>query len=113
MNAATVSRVLSLIPDRIVRLPSGSTFDAANATACAHPERITHLVQFLSWLAPLNPITKDDLRVFGLMTPYGKPAVDAAPEEEGDAELELEPELDVPVPASAGVVEPRAEATLP
>lgn len=98
MNAAVVSRTLALIPDRVPRMQSGSAFDPAAPGACAHPERIAHLAQFLSWLGPLNPITKDDLRVFGLMTPYGKPAIaleaDEAADEldvEIDADLALEP----------------------
>lgn len=103
MNAAVVSRTLALIPDRVPRMQSGSPFDPAAPGACPHPERITHLAQFLSWLGPLNPITKDDLRVFGLMTPYGKPAIgpdadEAADELEGDAvDLELEPLPQEPV----------------
>ncbi len=94
MNAAVVSRTLALIPDRVSRMQSGSAFDPAAPGACAHPERITHLAQFLSWLGPLNPITKDDLRVFGLMTPYGKPAIALdADELDGDADagLDIEP----------------------
>ena len=42
MNAAIVSRTLSLIPDRVARVQSGCLFDLATAT-CAHPERIAHL----------------------------------------------------------------------
>jgi hypothetical protein len=94
MNAAVVSRTLALIPDRVPRLQSGSAFDPAAPGACAHPERIAHLAQFLGWLRPLHPITKDDLRVFGLMTSYGKPTIalgadNAADELDGDADAEL------------------------
>src|SRR5260221_12581080 len=81
MNAAVVSRTLAVIPDRVSRLQSGSAFDPAAPGACAHPERITHLAQFLSWLGPLNPITKADFRGFGLSTPYGKPAIPKGLEE--------------------------------
>ncbi|HEY3075207.1 MAG TPA: hypothetical protein VGJ74_08535 [Burkholderiales bacterium] len=88
MNAALVSRTLSLIPDRVARKQSGSAFDPSASAACAHPERIAHLAQFLSWLGPLHPITKDDLRILGLMTPYGKPAVPLA--DEGDEEIEID-----------------------
>jgi hypothetical protein len=97
MNAAIVSRTLSLIPDRVARVQSGSLFDPAAQGACAHPERVTHLAQFLNWLGPLREVTKDDLRILGLMTPYGKPAIDNALDEEGEleAEAELEP---MPIP---------------
>jgi len=103
MNAALVSRTLALIPDRVPRMQSGSAFDPAASGTCTHPERIAHLAQFLSWLGPLNPITKDDLRVFGLMTPYGKPAIaldadEAADELEGEA-AEFDPAVDLePLP---------------
>jgi hypothetical protein len=100
MNAAIVSRMLSVIPDRVARAQSGSLFDPNAQGACAHPERITHLAQFLNWLGPLREVTKDDLRILGLLTQYGKPAIDNALDEEGeldaalDAEPALEPELE-------------------
>jgi len=106
MNAALVSRTLSLIPDRVPRTQSGSAFDPSASAACAHPERIAHLAQFLSWLGPLHPITKDDLRVFGLLTPYGKPAVPLA--EEADAA-----EDETLIASEPQPVYPQVEATLP
>ena len=108
MNAAIVSRTLSLIPERVIRAQSGSLFDPQAPGACAHPERITHLAQFLDWLGPLKEVTKDDLRVFGLLNAYGKPAAVAShADEELDADLELDAELD-------GALEPvAAEVALP
>ena len=113
MNAATVSRTLSLIPDRVPRLQSGSTFDPSASASCAHPERIAHLAQFLSWLGPLYPITKDDLRVLGLLTPYGKPAVPHV-EEEADEELDLAgAEDDTVIGSDPQSLHQQLEATLP
>jgi len=108
MNAVIVARTLALIPDRVSRVQSGSTFDPAAAACCAHPERITHLAQFLNWLGPLNPVTKDDLRIFGLITPFGKPAI-ALAEDEADDDLPLgdEPPLVV-----EPIAEPQSEATV-
>ena len=107
MNAATVSRVLSLIPDRVARTQMGGLFDPANTAACAHPERISHLVQFLTWLGPLQPLTKEDLRLFGLVTPYGKPAIEAATEEEVDAvDAELDAELEAETDAEVALAAP-------
>jgi hypothetical protein len=100
MNAALVSRTLSLIPDRVARVQSGSTFDPAVPGACAHPERVAHLAQFLDWLGPLRAPTKDDLRVFGLMTPYGKPAIDAPLEDEAEPDAEPGSESE-PLPEDA------------
>jgi hypothetical protein len=113
MNAAIVSRTLSLIPDRVSRMQSGSAFDPSAAGSCAHPERIAHLAQFLSWLGPLHPITKDDLRILGLLTPYGKPAVALA--EEADEEIELDALEDEALlaPEPQPLAQPQMEATLP
>ena len=110
MNAATVSRMMSLIPERTSRSLSGTGFVAAAAGACKHPERFAHLVEFLQWLSPLYPITKDDQRRLGLVGANGRPvqaavgldddpaeAIDldaildpADPEEFDDDDLELE-----------------------
>ena len=111
MNAAIVARTLSLIPDRVSRMQTGSVFDPS--APCAHPERVAHLLQFLTWLGPLQPLTKDDLRVLGLMTPYPKPTMALADDEgdEGDEDAILAPDEMAPV-----VVEtpsPQSEATLP
>lgn len=115
MNAATVTRVLSLIPDRIARTQMGGLFDPQNGAACAHPERIVHLAQFLNWLGPLQPLTKDDLRLFGLMTPYGKPAIEAVAEDEADAaeaDAELDTELELAaMPVTTPEVRPEPALT--
>jgi len=108
MNAAIVARTLSLIPDRVPRVLSGSTFDPAAPACCAHPERTTHLAQFLNWLGPLHPITKDDLRILGLMTPFGKPAI-ALADDEADDDLPLAAE---PLPMEPPLEQSEAEATL-
>jgi hypothetical protein len=117
MNAALVARTLSLIPDRVARAQTGSLFDPAAPACCAHPDRITHLARFLSWLGPLNPVTKDDLRIFGLLTPFGKPAValqenDAESDEdgEGDDELTIDPE---PQPLAQPLNQSPTEASHP
>lgn len=107
MNAAIVSRTLSLIPERVIRAQSGSLFDPKAPGACPHPERITHLSQFLDWLGPLKEVTKDDLRVFGLLNAYAKPAAESQVDEDLDADLELDAELE-PVAAPVAL-----EATLP
>jgi hypothetical protein len=92
MNVALVSRTLSLIPERVARVQSGSTFKPTAVGACAHPDRVAHLAQFLEWLGPLREVTKDDLRVFGLMTPYGRPALEMPAEEEVEPEADPQPE---------------------
>ena len=86
MNVGNVSRTLSFVPERVCRVQSGSLFDPASPGVCAHPERVAHLARFLEWLGPLREVTKDDLRLFGLMTPYGKPSLDGAALEVAPAE---------------------------
>ncbi len=72
MKAAMIDRIVSLVPERVARQPSGAAFTPA-ASACRHPERIAHLVEFLSWTSPLYPITKFDQRVLGLLNEQGRP----------------------------------------
>jgi hypothetical protein len=84
MDAATVFRVISLIPDRMPRTQSGCAFDAAGG----QPERVVLLAKFLSWLGPLDPISKEDQQLLGVRTGGGKPL--GLGEEEGELE-ELEP----------------------
>ncbi|HYR34569.1 MAG TPA: hypothetical protein VEQ87_09795 [Burkholderiales bacterium] len=111
MNPAFVSRTLSLIPDRVPRVQSGSTFDPSARGTCPFPERIAHLAQFLSWLGPLNPITKDDLRLLGFLTAYGKPALlgPEGPDEDAEAAGSADETLIAP---ESPVAPPEQEATL-
>jgi hypothetical protein len=92
MNAAMINRIVSLIPERVARLPSGVAF-TPEASACRHPERIAHLAEFLSWTSPLYPITKYDQRVFGLLNEQGRP-VHAVDMEEDDDEIEEAPQTE-------------------
>ena len=110
MDAAIIARTLSLIPDRVPRMQTGSVFDPS--APCAHPDRMAHLLQFLSWLGPLQPLTKDDLRVLGLLTPYAKPAIALADEDaDSDEEVTIAPEEIAPVVVQSPVSS--TEATLP
>ena len=111
MDAAIVSRTLSLIPDRVARTQSGSLFDPNATGGCAHPERVAHLAGFLDWLGPLREVTKDDLRIFGLLTVYGKAAMEASLDDEGDAEIDAP--LDAPLDAAvAAPIEETREPAL-
>jgi hypothetical protein len=83
MDAATVFRVISLIPDRMPRTQSGCVFDAGG-----QPERVALLAKFLSWLGPLDPISKEDQQLLGVRTGGGKPLGLAEEESELD---DLEP----------------------
>jgi hypothetical protein len=91
MDAATVFRVISLIPDRMPRTQSGCVFNAGG-----QPDRVVLLAKFLSWLGPLDPISKEEQQLLGVRSGGGRPLV--AGEEAGD-ETELD---DVDPPLVAG-----------
>ena len=85
MNAAKVFQVLDLIPDRVARMQSGVAFADVAATSCVHPERLALLAEFLHWLSPIYPTTKDDQQRLGLFASKQSHA-----EEEEALELEEE-----------------------
>src|SRR3954462_1048892 len=99
MDAATVFRVLSLIPDRIAYASSGAACPAA--AKCEYPERLAFILQRQHWLSPiLEALNKEEQRMLGLHAAHGRPALEsgedaAEPGEAADleeAELELDAE---------------------
>ena len=89
MNASTVHRIISLIPERVAREQSGALFTMIGA--CRHPERMAYLSRYLQWLSPLNPVSRDDQQLLGQLLANGR-RVHA-----GDVEDEADPDLDIPV----------------
>lgn len=102
MNAATVFRVLSLIPERQVRSLSGLLFTQEQAARAAEGDRVAYVSRFLHWLSPLNPITREDQRALGLLAPHAR--LEQAGDDESGEELEaaadeaLEPALETEEP---------------
>jgi len=92
MNASTVHRIISLIPERVARAQSGALFTMTGA--CRHPERIACLSQYLQWLSPLNPVSRDDQQLLGLLLASGRPVHAGDVEDEADAQDEADDELD-------------------
>ena len=88
MSSAMVFRVMSLIPERTARAKSGSLFDSTRIVT--HPERIALITRVLSWLGPLDALTKEDQQLLGLRSSGGRPA--GAEGEEGGEPLELDDE---------------------
>jgi hypothetical protein len=86
MDAATVYRLLDRIPDRAPRAQYGAAIADIAATSCVHPERLALLGEFLHWLSPIYPVTRDDQMRLGLFAGH-KPA---HAEEDETAELEEE-----------------------
>lgn len=110
MNAGTVARVLSLIPERTARAQSGAAF-MLEATGCQYPARLAHVSKFLNWLSPLDSLSKDDQRELGLLSANGRPT--HASDEEDGADLEaLDAEADADADEAAWE-SPRAPAGLP
>jgi len=87
MNSGTVARLLALIPQRTGRAPSGVLF-RPQACGCAYPERLAQLSRFLSWLRPLDALTREEQMALGLIAANGKPM--PAGEEDDAEENELE-----------------------
>jgi hypothetical protein len=87
MNAATIRGIVSLIPERVARFQTGAAF-TLEASASRHPERFSHLAQFLGWLSPLTSITKEDQRILGLLHANGRPVHANEMEEEEGLALE-------------------------
>jgi hypothetical protein len=79
MEAAKVWRLIERVPDRVARAQSGAEF-AAGAASCVHPERLALLAEFLHWLSPLYPTTREDQTRLGLFA--HKPAHVEAEEDE-------------------------------
>jgi len=91
MNASTVHRIISLIPERVARAQSGALFTMTGA--CRNPERIAYLSCHLQWLSPLNPVSRDDQQQLGLLLANGRRVHAGDVEDETDAAL-VEPEAD-------------------
>lgn len=99
MDTANVYRLMSLIPDRMPRSQSGSTFN------CAASQQAEILARFLGWLGPLNPISKEDQQLLGARVGAAKPMLEGegetgeAPEdvEREAADASLEDQSDQPI----------------
>ncbi len=101
MNASTFHHIISLIPERVARAQSGALFTMIGA--CRHPERIAYLSRYLQWLSPLNPVSRDDQQLLGLLLANGRPVHAGDVEDEADAApADMESALEV--------VEPEADA---
>jgi hypothetical protein len=86
MDASTIARVVSLIPERIARVQSGSVFTPEQACASRYPERFALIMQKLDWLTPLTFLTKDEQRELGLLSATGR-LMHSAEHEEADMEM--------------------------
>lgn len=82
MDAATVFRIISLIPDRAAWTPSGAVYSAEGKS-----ERVALLARLTHWLSPLDALTLENQQFLGLRQGGARPA-DA--EAEGDLEAQAD-----------------------
>jgi hypothetical protein len=78
MDASAVSRLMSLVPDRVARSQSGSLFNGSSS------ERAVLLAKFLGWLGPLSPITREEQQALGVRSGGARPLSD---EDDGMVEM--------------------------
>jgi hypothetical protein len=71
------------------RAQSGVAF-TPQASGCAYPERLAQLSRFLSWLRPLDALTREEQVALGLVAPNGKPVQQPDEDDAEEAELETE-----------------------
>jgi len=90
MNAGAVRKLLALIPERAGRAQSGVLF-APQSTACAYPDRLAQLSRFLTWLRPLDALTRDEQVALGLVAANGRPVQPADEDDAEESELETQP----------------------
>jgi hypothetical protein len=60
MDGAAVSRLMSLVPERMPRSQSGSHFRGDGSA------RMDLLCRFMHWLAPLNQVTREEQQLLGV-----------------------------------------------
>lgn len=60
MDGAAVSRLMSLVPERMARSQSGSRFRGDGSA------RLDLLCRFMHWLAPLSQVTREEQQLLGV-----------------------------------------------
>jgi hypothetical protein len=85
MDAATVRRIISLIPDRSAWTPSGALF-----TPEGKSERVALIARLMHWLSPLEALSVENQHFLGLRANGARP-----PDAEAE-DAELGDDLDEP-----------------
>lgn len=87
MQPSAIPQFVLDVPERVARVPSGMLFAPTEAHAGEHGARFAQVAQFLQWLTPLKPISRDVQRFLGLYTPH----VRSIPVEEAEVDAGAEP----------------------
>ena len=83
MDGASVSRLISRVPERLARGRSGSRFGADGSA------RMSVLSRRLHWLGPLHPLAGEEQQILGTRSGGGRPLAEG---EEGGEEAAGEPD---------------------
>ena len=96
MDAATIARMMSLIPERAAWAHTGSAFVPHES----HGPGLAYVAPFLNWMSPLTVLTKDDQRALGLIGPAHRQAAEPLDPEEADelAEADEAPDPEATLP---------------
>lgn len=97
MNAATVNRIIALIPDRTAWTASGSTYSPEGKS-----ERVTLLARLTHWLSPLEALSVENQQFLGLRQGGARP-IEAEADAEADADdlaEDIEPSSPVHAPGA-------------
>jgi hypothetical protein len=73
MNPSMLAKIVSLVPDRMPRMQSGTPFGCA-AIAGGQGPQVASLGRLLHWLTPLSTLNEDDQRALGTLALHGKTA---------------------------------------
>jgi hypothetical protein len=73
MNPSMLAKIVSLVPNRMPRMQSGTPFAAA-AIAGGQGPQVASLGRLLHWLTPLSTLNEDDQRALGTLALHGKTA---------------------------------------
>lgn len=65
---------MALIPERVARKRSGSTFNVAHGNGSPYREQLAHLGRILNWLSPVTPFSSEDQRLVGVAVAGGRSA---------------------------------------
>ena len=73
MNPSMLAKIVSLVPDRLPRIRSGTPFACAEIVG-GQGTQVASLGRLLHWLTPLSTLNEDDQRALGVLALHGKTA---------------------------------------
>jgi hypothetical protein len=95
MDAETIARMMSLIPERTAWAHTGSAFTPHESQGPG----LAYVAPFLHWMTPLTALTKEDQRALGLIGPAHRTVaapVDAEIDDIVEGDEALDPEATLP-----------------